>query len=89
MRRLGKTAMYVKEIGLGGIPLQRLEPEDVKAIIGRSPDHSDTYIMRMYFLIKDKMQPKYKKIINNNYDEESEKNPAIGGDDDNEWRNVY
>lgn len=31
--------------------------EDVKAILGRSPDHSDTYIMRMYFVILNKMLP--------------------------------
>lgn len=31
--------------------------EDVKAIIGRSPDISDTLIMRMYFLLREKMAP--------------------------------
>lgn len=31
--------------------------EDVKEIIGRSPDHSDTWIMRMYFVIRDNMLP--------------------------------
>lgn len=31
--------------------------EDVKEAIGRSPDHSDTWIMRMYFVILDKMLP--------------------------------
>lgn len=31
--------------------------EDVKAAIGRSPDHSDTWIMRMYFVIRSKMNP--------------------------------
>ncbi|MDD4076467.1 MAG: aldo/keto reductase [Bacilli bacterium] len=44
MRRLGKTAMYVKEIGLGGIPLQRLEPEDVKAIIRELIKHQANVI---------------------------------------------
>lgn len=29
--------------------------EDVKELIGRSPDESDCFIMRMYFLIKNKM----------------------------------
>jgi hypothetical protein len=31
--------------------------EDIKIILGRSPDHSDTWIMRMYFEIRDKMSP--------------------------------
>ena len=31
--------------------------EDVKAIIGRSPDDSDCWIMRMYFEVRKKMLP--------------------------------
>jgi len=31
--------------------------EDVKAFIGRSPDKSDTLLMRMYFVIRDRMLP--------------------------------
>jgi hypothetical protein len=31
--------------------------EEVKDILGRSPDSSDTWIMRMYFTIKDRMLP--------------------------------
>lgn len=33
------------------------QKEDIKAIIGRSPDDSDTWIMRMYFVIMKKMRP--------------------------------
>lgn len=33
------------------------QKEDVKEIIGRSPDDSDTWIMRMYFVIRNKMVP--------------------------------
>ncbi len=33
------------------------QKEDVKEIIGRSPDDSDTWIMRMYFVIRGKMMP--------------------------------
>lgn len=33
------------------------QKEDVKAIIGRSPDDSDTWIMRMYFVLRKKMLP--------------------------------
>jgi hypothetical protein len=31
--------------------------EDIKEILGHSPDDSDTWIMRMYFFIRDKMLP--------------------------------
>ena len=31
--------------------------EDVKTVLGRSPDNSDTWIMRMYFTIRDRMLP--------------------------------
>lgn len=31
--------------------------EDIKAIIGHSPDDSDTWIMRMYFVVRNKMLP--------------------------------
>lgn len=31
--------------------------EDVKEMIGRSPDHSDTWIMRMYFVVMARMAP--------------------------------
>jgi len=33
------------------------QKEDVKALIGRSPDHSDTWIMRMYFEVRKKVLP--------------------------------
>lgn len=33
------------------------QKEDIKQIIGRSPDHSDTWIMRMYFVLKEKTMP--------------------------------
>lgn len=31
--------------------------EDVRDLIGRSPDHSDCFVMRMYFVIRDKVAP--------------------------------
>ena len=31
--------------------------EDIKAILGRSPDDSDTWVMRMYFVLRNKMLP--------------------------------
>lgn len=33
------------------------QKEKVKEIIGRSPDNSDTWIMRMYFVVRNKMLP--------------------------------
>ena len=33
------------------------QKEDIKEIIGRSPDNSDTWIMRMYFTIRERMLP--------------------------------
>lgn len=33
------------------------QKEDVKEIIGRSPDDSDTWIMRMYFVVREKISP--------------------------------
>lgn len=36
---------------------QATSKEDIKALIGRSPDDSDTWIMRMYFVVREKMLP--------------------------------
>jgi thiol-disulfide isomerase/thioredoxin len=33
------------------------QKEDIKQIIGRSPDHSDTWLMRMYFVLKERTMP--------------------------------
>ena len=35
----------------------KLSKEDIKNSIGRSPDDSDTWIMRMYFYLREKMLP--------------------------------
>lgn len=41
--------------------------EDIKALLGRSPDDSDTWIMRMYFVIRSKVMPdqsvEYQRLI--------------------------
>ena len=34
-----------------------MSKEDIKEIIGRSPDASDCFIMRMYFVIRERMSP--------------------------------
>lgn len=36
--------------------------EDVRELIGRSPDDSDTWIMRMYFTLKDKLLPSGEEV---------------------------
>lgn len=51
-----ELAVY-QEVSSGDGKRQATGKEDVKAIIGRSPDHSDTWLMRMYFEIMGKMLP--------------------------------
>lgn len=46
-----------QDISKGDGKRQAMGKEDIKAIIGRSPDHSDTWIMRMYFVVRAKMIP--------------------------------
>ena len=33
------------------------QTEDIKAIIGRSPDNASTWLMRMYFVVMNKVNP--------------------------------
>lgn len=46
-----------QDISKGDGKRQAMAKEDIKAIIGHSPDHSDTWIMRMYFHIMKRMIP--------------------------------
>tara|TARA_R110000868_G_scaffold387646_1_gene656275 strand:+ start:586 stop:1971 length:1386 start_codon:yes stop_codon:yes gene_type:complete len=46
-----------QDVSKGDGKRQAMSKDDIKAIIGRSPDHSDTWIMRMYFVIREKMLP--------------------------------
>lgn len=46
-----------QDISKGDGKRQAMAKEDIKEIIGRSPDHSDTWIMRMYFEIMSTMIP--------------------------------
>ena len=39
------------------------QKDDIKALIGRSPDVSDTLIMRMYFVIRGKLLPQQSEDI--------------------------
>lgn len=51
-----ELAVY-QDVSKGDGKRQASGKEDIKAIIGRSPDDSDTWIMRMYFVIRKKMIP--------------------------------
>lgn len=46
-----------QSVGVGDGKRMATSKEDIKAIIGRSPDASDCFIMRMYFEIRNKMIP--------------------------------
>lgn len=46
-----------QDVSKGDGKRQAMSKEDIKAIIGRSPDASDTWIMRMYFVIRERMSP--------------------------------
>ena len=45
-----------QDVSSGDGKRQATAKEDIKAIIGRSPDDSDTWVMRMYFVIVDNMK---------------------------------
>lgn len=46
-----------QDVSTGDGKRMATQKEDVKELIGRSPDDSDTWIMRMYFVIREKMLP--------------------------------
>ncbi len=46
-----------QDVSTGDGKRMATQKEDVKAIIGRSPDDSDTWVMRMYFVIMKRMLP--------------------------------
>jgi len=46
-----------QDVSIGDGKRMATQKEDVKMSIGRSPDDSDTWIMRMYFVIKERMTP--------------------------------
>ena len=51
-----ELAVY-QDASAGDGKRQATSKEDVKEIIGRSPDHSDTWLMRMYFHVMGRMLP--------------------------------
>ena len=45
-----------QDVSIGDGKKMATKKEDIKKVINRSPDHSDTWIMRMYFEIMKKIQ---------------------------------
>ena len=46
-----------QDVSKGDGKRQASSKDDIKSSIGRSPDDSDTWLMRMYFVVKEKMIP--------------------------------
>lgn len=46
-----------QDISKGDGKRMALTKEEVRDIIGRSPDHSDTWVMRVFFVVREKMLP--------------------------------
>ena len=64
-RIIEELAQY-QDASLGDGKRMATQKDDVKSIIGRSPDLSDTLIMRMYFELREKLLPgqsEYEKVL--------------------------
>lgn len=48
---------YYQDASKGDGKRMATSKDDVKQLLGRSPDDSDTWIMRMYFVLKDRLMP--------------------------------
>lgn len=55
-RIIEELALY-QDASVGDGKRMATQKEDIKALLGRSPDLSDTLIMRMYFVIREKLLP--------------------------------
>lgn len=55
-RVLEELALY-QDVSKGDGKRLATQKDDIKALLGRSPDVSDTFIMRMYFEVKKKLVP--------------------------------
>lgn len=53
---LEELSVY-QDVSVGDGKRMATQKEDVKLAIGRSPDDSDTWIMRMYFVVRNRMLP--------------------------------
>jgi len=63
---------HYQDVSVGDGKRMATMKEDIKALIGRSPDLTDTFIMRMYFVIKDKMLPDQSEETQRIHDELSQ-----------------
>lgn len=65
-RTIEELALY-QDASRGDGKRMATQKEDIKQLLGRSPDHSDTMIMRMYFIIRSNLLPgmsaQYQKAI--------------------------
>ena len=48
---------HYQDVSTGDGKRMATQTEDIKAIIGRSPDNASTWLMRMYFVVMNKIQP--------------------------------
>jgi hypothetical protein len=55
-RTIEELALY-QDASSGDGKRMATQKEDIKELLGRSPDHSDCAVMRMYFVIRAKMTP--------------------------------
>ena len=55
-RTIEELALY-QDASAGDGKRMATQKEDIRELLGRSPDHSDTMIMRMYFVIRSKLVP--------------------------------
>lgn len=55
-RIIEELALY-QDASVGDGKRMATQKDDIKEYLGRSPDLSDTFIMRMYFVIRDKLLP--------------------------------
>lgn len=67
-KTIEELALY-QEDGKGDGKRAATGKDDIKTILGRSPDHSDTWIMRMYFEIKATMAPQQSEEVARVHDE--------------------
>ena len=56
-----------QEVSKGDGKRQVMSKDEIKEILGRSPDSSDCYLMRMYFVIKERMTPQQSEEMHKVY----------------------
>ena len=61
-RVIEELAQY-KDVSIPDQKRTASQKDDIKEALGRSPDDSDTWIMRMYFVVKEKIIPEQSEEI--------------------------